>query len=623
MTTTDPVCGMPVTESGGVTLQLGATLLGFCSDFCKREFERSPVAYGAEPAEERHPVELSQRRIAYFSMEIALESAIPTYAGGLGVLAGDTMRSCADLEVPAVAVTLLHRRGYNRQRIVDGAQVDSESPWVPESSLRALETVVSVEVDGRPVRVRGWLTHLVGSSGYEIPVILLDTALEENDAWDRRLTDRLYAGDGWYRLCQEVVLGVGGVRMLRALGCAGINTWHLNEGHAAFAPLELLSESHESEDWRFANIRRQCVFTTHTAVPSGHDAFECAAVERALGRRVPPEVLRMLGGGERFSMTSLALALSHYVNGVALRHREVSSSMFPGYEIHQITNGVHSTTWTSAPFKALFDRSIPGWRADPSMLRNAIALRPDDVWDAHLAAKRALLSLVVARTGVELRPEALTIGFARRAATYKRSALVFSNRDWLRELAFRWPLQFVFAGKAHPADEPGKAAIRTILETAKALEHDIRIIYLEDYDMDLALSLVSGVDLWLNTPRVPLEASGTSGMKAAHNGVPSLSTLDGWWVEGLVEGATGWGIASPPDTRSDQIDADDATALYQKLQHAILPMFFDDRDGWLRVMRQTVALNASFFNSHRMVRQYVQHAYGRIARVEVPTDRRR
>lgn len=611
----DPVCGMPVPESSGVMLQRGATTVWFCSDFCKRAFERQPIAYGAEAMTAPRDVPLAARRVAYFSMEIAIQADLPTYAGGLGILAGDTVRSCADLEIPVVAVSLVHRRGYAGQQIKDGGQVELERPWKPEEGLQALAPMVSVEIEGRAVRVRARQTDVIGSSGYRVPVILLDTHVPENSPWDRALTDRLYGGDEWYRLCQELILGIGGVRMLRALGCVDITTWHLNEGHAAFAPLELIRENHRTDDWEFSAIRDTCVFTTHTPVPAGHDRFGYGVLQRALGEHFPLDLLQMLGGRDAFNMTSLALALSHYVNGVALRHREVSSGMFPGYEIHQITNGVHSATWTSAPFKTLFDRYVPGWRDDPAMLRNAVALPADDVWQAHEEAKQSLVNLIGRRMNMQLRPKAFTIGFARRMTAYKRPTLLLSDLDRLREIASKRPLQIVFAGKAHPADGEGKAAIRTILEVAHALGGAVPIVYLEDYDMNLALSLVSGVDLWLNTPRPPLEASGTSGMKAAHNGVPSLSTVDGWWLEGLVEGVTGWGIESRPDTPGDKTDAAEANSLFEKLQHVILPLFFDDRRGWLRVMRHTIALNASFFNSHRMVRQYVEHAYG----VLVPT----
>lgn len=610
MTHVDPVCGMPVAGEGGVLLEHRGQQRWFCSEFCKQAFVRHPLAYETVlPSRAAQAADWPARHVAYFSMEVALSNEIPTYSGGLGVLAGDTLRSAADLSVPIVGVSLVHRRGYFRQEIRNDRQVEHDAPWTPEHLLAELAPQVSVEIEGRPVRLRAWQYDIAGSTGYTVPVLLLDTDVSHNHPDDRRITDHLYGGDDRTRLMQEVVLGVGGVRLLQALGCAGLRTFHLNEGHAAFAPLELLRMTDRTAGWDFASVRNRTVFTTHTPVAAGHDRFDSALVSRVLGDLVGREVLEMLGGADRLNMTHLALNLSHYVNGVALRHREVSSAMFPQYDIHQVTNGVHTRTWTSEPFMALFDRHIPGWRGDPLMLRNAMALPPDDVWGAHERAKQILFDLVEQRTGHRLRQDALTVGFARRATAYKRAALVLSDLPALRTIAKAHPLQFVFAGKAHPKDDLGKEGIRSILLAAKALGEEVPVVYLAEYDLDLALTLVSGVDVWLNTPLRPQEASGTSGMKAALNGVPSLSVLDGWWREGCVEGATGWAIgAASPDTGSDASQAD-AADLYRKLHQVVSPLFYGDRDGWVRIMCQAVALNASFFNTHRMVRQYMAHAY--------------
>lgn len=602
---TDPVCGMPVADGAGVVHELAGRRLVFCSEFCRQQFVRHPGAYESRERVATLQVNFASRRIAYFTMEIALASEIPTYSGGLGVLAGDTLRSCADLEVPIVGVSLVHRKGYFRQELLDGRQIEHDAPWQPEQTARPIETRVIVELEGRPVAVRAWRYDVVGSRGYVVPVLLLDTDVADNGPNDRGITDHLYGGDDRYRLLQEIVLGVGGVRMLEALGCLGLQTFHLNEGHAAFAPLELLrGRSRIAQGWDFQTIRNRTVFTTHTPVAAGHDRFGWELVQRVLGDALPREVLEMLAGRDGLEMTRLALDISHYVNGVALRHREVSSAMFPGYDIHQITNGVHSRTWTSKPIKALFDRHMPGWRDDPLMLRNAIALPADQLWDAHRAAKQELLDDLRRRTGSTLRDDAMTIGFARRATGYKRTTLVLSDRARLRAIAKGRPLQLVFAGKAHPRDEEGKVAIAAVVAAAREIGRDVSIAYVADYDFDLALRMVAGCDLWLNTPQRPLEASGTSGMKAAHNGVPSLSILDGWWREGCIEGVTGWSIGTD---HSD--DSTDAADLYGKLEQQILPMYYDRRDAWLRVMQQAIAVNASFFNTHRMVRQYLEHAY--------------
>jgi len=606
----DPVCGMPVSETEGIRLARDrGEPLWFCSEFCRRQYLRHPQAYEEAPPLAPREVLWSQRRVAYLSMEVALASGIPTYAGGLGVLAGDTLRSCADLEVPLVAVSLVHRRGYFHQEIRDDWQFEHDAPWDPQQLLKELERRVSVEIEGRAVHLRAWRHDVVGSSGYVVPVLLLDADVAENLPDDRRITDHLYGGDERYRLTQEIVLGVGGVRLLRAVGCAGLRTFHLNEGHAALAPVELLRTESHADDWDFRSVRSRTVFTTHTPVAAGHDQFDWSMALPVIGNLVNRDLLQMLAGDERLNMTRLALNLSHYVNGVALRHREVSSGLFPRYEIHQITNGVHARTWTSPSFAALFDRHIPGWRNDPLMLHNAVALPLEEVWQAHHGAKAALVEAVRQRTGVVLRTDALTIGFARRATAYKRAALVLSDVSALRAIARLHPLQLVFSGKAHPKDEPGKLAIQSILQAARELHGDVPVVYLPEYDLDLARVLTAGADLWLNTPQPPLEASGTSGMKAALNGVPSFSVLDGWWEEGCVEGVTGWSIGPSEPAGDAEVNRSDASDLYRKLRETVAPLFYGDRDAWGRIMRQCVALNGSFFNTHRMVRQYVLHAY--------------
>ncbi len=614
----DPVCGMPVSEDGGLREAQITGDVWFCSEFCRQQYLRHPGAYASAPIALTTAVDWSSRRVAYFSMEVALANDIPTYAGGLGVLAGDMLRSFADLEVPVVGVSLVYRRGYFRQEIRDDWQVEQPATWTPENALQELTPRVSVTAEDRDVRVRAWCYDLVGSSGYTVPVLLLDTDIPENRADDRHITDELYGGNARDRLLQELVLGVGGVRLLRAIGCSGLETWHLNEGHAALVPLELLRMEQPADGWDFRAVRNRTVFTTHTPVAAGHDQFDRDLARRILGALATPEVLTMLGGGERLNMTALALNMSHYVNGVALRHREVSRAMFPAYDIHQITNGVHARTWTSPPVKALFDAAIPGWRHDPLMLRNAVALPSDRLWEAHQQAKVALLDLVRQRTGRRLRPDVLTLGFARRATAYKRQGLAFHDLSRLRHLARTRPLQFVLAGKAHPKDDPGKQGIQSVLRAARELGDEVPVVFLAEYDLALGLAMVAGVDLWLNTPRRPFEASGTSGMKAALNGVPSLSVLDGWWREGCVEGVTGWAIGAADPASGEDADRADAADLYQKLEHVITPLFYDDRRGWRHVMRACIALNASFFNSDRTVRQYVQHAYALAASADRP-----
>lgn len=556
--------------------------------------------------------------VAYFSMEIGLESAMPTYAGGLGVLAGDTIRAAADLGVPMVAVTLLHRRGYFHQRVdSEGRQLEEPVSWPVEEFLEPLEPRVTVEVEGRSVQLRAWRYLVQGGTGYQVPVYLLDTDLEENAPPDRALTDTLYGGDDSYRLRQEALLGLGGVRMLRALGYRSVTRFHLNEGHAALLILALLEERlalhpDESLTGAIEAVNAQCVFTTHTPVPAGHDKFPRDLVRRVLGEERWKR-LQAYGQDTMLNMTDLALRGARFINGVAMRHGEVSRGLFPGYPIRAITNGVHAPTWAAPSFEALYDRHLPDWRQDSLNLRYAVGIPSQEIWDAHREAKRALIDYVNRRTGAGLDAETLVLGFARRAAAYKRATLLFHDLERLKAIAERrGPFQFVFAGKAHPQDHEGKELIRSIHAMKEALGGHIRIVYLADYDMAKAGLLCAGSDVWLNTPLPPLEASGTSGMKAAVNGVPSLSVLDGWWIEGHVEGVTGWAIGDRGETATAPepgIDARHSASLYEKLDAQVLPCFYQRRDRFIEMMRQTIALNASFFNTHRMVRQYVHLAY--------------
>jgi starch phosphorylase len=556
--------------------------------------------------------------IAYFSMEICLEQTIPTYSGGLGVLAGDTLRSAADLGVAMVAVTLVHRKGYFVQHLDGaGAQTESDATWRPEERLERVEPLVTVEIEGREVKVRAWRYPVRGVSGHEVPVFLLDTDLAENGESDRRITDTLYGGDSAYRLKQEVVLGIGGAELLRVLGigAGGQLIHHINEGHAALLTLSLLERQLGSRgSWDLTDadvevVRRQAVFTTHTPVPAGHDRFTMDVVRPILGdTRVALLEKARTGDEGGLHMTLLALRLSGYVNGVAMRHGEVSREMFPAYQIDAITNGVHAGTWTSQPFQELFDRHIPRWRHDNLFLRYAIAIPLDDIREAHARAKRALLDEVERRTEVKLDPAALTIGFARRSTPYKRGDLIFSDPARLKRMTRRsGPLQIIYGGKAHPRDEWGKATIKKIFEAAAALEDAVKVVYLENYDMQLGALMTSGSDIWLNNPMRPLEASGTSGMKAALNGVPSLSVLDGWWIEGHVEGVTGWSIGDDDELPVDPTE--DINELYYKLERVILPMFHGMPLRFAEVMRGAIAINGSFFNTQRMVSQYLHNAY--------------
>jgi len=552
---------------------------------------------------------LLRQKIAYFSMEIALSNNMHTYSGGLGVLAGDAVKSSADLKIPLVAVTLVSKKGYFKQELtLDGRQIEHPDPWDPQDFLQPLFEETSVQIEGRDVRIKAWLYAVRGATGGEVPVYFLDTDVEGNSPEDREITSYLYGGDERYRLKQEVVLGIGGVRMLEKLGVK-VRKYHMNEGHSSLLTLELLRRYNMDVD----RVRSMCIFTTHTPVEVAHDKFPYDLVREVMGEIVSFDFLRGLGGEDRLNMTLLALNLSNYINGVSKRHRVVSREMFPSYEIHAITNGVHSYTWTCESFKRLYDKYLPGWAHEPELLARVDVIPDDELWRAHMEAKRNLIDYVNSVTDAKMSYETLTIGFARRATAYKRHTLIFSDIERLRRVNRRGRIQLVFAGKAHPRDEPGKRLIEKVFKYKSALKGEVEVAYLENYGLEVAAKLVSGVDVWLNTPLPPLEASGTSGMKAAHNGVINFSVLDGWWIEGWIEGVTGWAIGPAPEERKrmplEEQLAMELNDLYGKLEYVIIPLYYGRRDEWIRIMENSIGKLASHFNSHRMMHRYVTEAY--------------
>lgn len=552
--------------------------------------------------------------IAYFSMEIALRPEMHTYSGGLGVLAGDTARSCADLEIPVVFVTLVSRSGYLKQEIdANGRQVDHPDPWEPGGWTEPLGAMITVPIEGREVWVRPWLMPLTCPLGHCIPILLLDTDLEQNSPEDRKITDALYGGDAEYRLKQEIVLGIGGVRLLQALGFS-IHTYHMNEGHAALLGLQLLRQRrHHPEDVRPgepvfdpAQVREMCVFTTHTPVSAASDLFAYDVVEKVLGDYIDIGELKTIGGTEALNMTRLALNLSGYVNGVAERHAETAHRMYPGYQVRAITNGVHVQTWTHRAFARLYQSAFPHWAHEPEVLSLGDQLKDEAVWSAHQEAKRDLLYLVKKVSGVEMNADVPLFGFARRMTGYKRPDLLFTDMERLVAIARKQPFQLVFAGKAHPRDEQGKNLIAELNGYARQLANSIPMVFLPNYDIRMAAVLVAGADVWLNTPLPPMEASGTSGMKAAFNGVLNLSVLDGWWVEACVEGVTGWAIG---DDDAFGTGAGHADLLYEKLDQMVLPLYYKDRGRWIWMMKEGISKIGAYFNSQRMMRRYATEAY--------------
>jgi starch phosphorylase len=555
--------------------------------------------------------DLTTRTIAYFSMEIALSPALPTYSGGLGMLAGDTLRSAADTAAPMVAISLAHRRGYFRQQLdAVGQQTETDVPWSPETTLPSANEVIALTLQGRPILVRAWRFDVVGVTGHVIPVFLLDTDVDGNNEWDRHLTDHLYGGDTYYRLCQEAILGLGGVAMLQALGCKP-SVYHMNEGHAALLSLGLLEEHlagmplKEAKEADLEAVRQQCVFTTHTPVPAGHDQFGVDQMYQVLGHDRGAAIDRAgcLHNG-LMNMTYIALRFSRYVNGVAMQHGKVSQAMFPDYKINSITNGVHAATWLSLQFQELLDAEIPSWRTDNHYFRSVYGIDPARIAACHNKGKLRLFATIAKRTGHHFNPNILTLGFARRVATYKRASLLLHDPARLVAIAEKiGGLQIMFAGKAHPADNAGKGLIRDVYSSAARLNSSaLKIYYIENYDWELGGLLTQGVDVWVNTPRRPYEASGTSGMKAALNGVPSLSILDGWWIEGCAENTTGWAI------EDGETEEAEAASLYDKLERSIAPMYANPT-AWARMQQNCIAINGSFFNTHRMLGQYFTNAY--------------
>ena len=546
--------------------------------------------------------------IAYLTAEIGLWSELHTYSGGLGVLAGDHVKSAADANLPLVAISLLYREGYGRQHLdAKGDQSETYAPIDPAEHLTNTGKTIQLPLDGSTLYASIWRTDVVGVSGHVVPVYFLDTFHPNNSADFVGLGARLYGGDDDTRVRQEYLLGVGGVQALQSLGhdFAGM---HLNEGHCTFAMLEMLRQG-----WTREELAQRTLFTTHTPVPAGHDRFEWSLVRDVIGELLPDDaqdLVRNAGDSEearRCSMSHLAVALSTSVNAVSNLNAQVASTMFGSTHIAPITNGVHHITWTSPQMSSLFDVHLPGWKEDPSQLGYAGSLPDDALLEARQANRRMLRELVRVSTGVELEEHRLTIGFARRFATYKRANLVFSDLERLRAIGAD-RIQFVFSGKAHPKDEGGKQLIRDIFASAGEVANDIPVAFIENYDMDTGLAMTSGVDIWLNNPIRPLEASGTSGMKAAMNGVPNCSILDGWWPEGCEHGVNGWAIGEAEDDRDDARDAEN---IYNVLEHEVLPLWDEGPQRWAKLMRASIATSARFTGA-RMIADYL-HFYDRFS----------
>ena len=547
------------------------------------------------------------REIAYFSMEIGLIDEIPTYSGGLGILAGDLIKSSADLKLPLIAITLVNSKGYCHQDLTkSGKQIESPEQWDPSKFMTMLPNEVNVQIQGREVKVKAWCYEWKSLTGGIVPIFFLDTNVDGNKSADREITSFLYGGDKKYRLKQEIVLGIGGVKLLETLNYQ-IRRYHMNEGHSSLLSLELLRMYGMDE----AKVREKCIFTTHSPVAVGYDQFPYDLVEEVLGEIIPLKYLKKIGGQNSLNLTILALNLSRYHNGVAQKHREISKQLFPGYEINAITNGIHSYTWTHPNFRKLYDKYFPRWANEPELLVRVETIPDVEIWQAHMGAKEELIDYVNTMTNVGMEYDTLTFGFARRATAYKRATLIFSDLERLKRIGKENKIQVILAGKAHPQDVLGKRIIEEIFSYIKEMEDIIKIVYLKDYEINIASKIVSGVDVWLNTPLRPFEASGTSGMKAAHNGVINFSVLDGWWIEGWIENVTGWAIGPSPDEvlPEEEIKTREINDLYSKLNYIIIPTYYQRRDDWINIMENSIGKLAYYFNTHRMMRRYVTEAY--------------
>lgn len=540
-------------------------------------------------------------KIAYFSAEVGISSRLPTYSGGLGVLAGDYIKAAADAGLPLCAVTLLYREGYFQQHLdEDGNQTESFPRFDPDPWLKKLPHKFNLQLRGRDVWIQAYEYLYRGLAGQAVPVYFLDTDLPENAPEDRLITLRLYSGDKDHRILQEAILGFGGLRLLDKLGHRAITTYHLNEGHCAFLTLELLERCGGDRE----AVRRRCHFTTHTPAVAGHDHFAVERCRKLLQGLLPQRLeLPSLVQNSRLHMTELGLHFSRSANGVSRLHGEVARKQFPDFQIDHITNGVYHPYWVGEAFRQLYDRHLPGWRENPARLREVASIPPEELEEAHGTLRRVLLEYANSRTRRALDPALLTIGFARRAAAYKRAHLIFHDPRRLAALG-QGRLQIIFAGKAHPRDKQGKQILRDIVEQARRLSGKVTIIFLEDYDLRLGRLLTAGVDVWLNTPLRPHEASGTSGMKAALNGIPNLSVRDGWWAEGCEHGVNGWAIGG----LEDGDDAADAADLYSILEREVIPTFYQNRRCWVALMQAAIRTGARF-TAHRMVQEYYQRYY--------------
>ena len=539
-------------------------------------------------------------KIAYFSAEIGLSSSLPTYSGGLGVLAGDHIKASADAGIEMLGISLLYKEGYFKQLLdKEGNQKEEYPRFELGDNLSLLPNKFSIKIRGREVWIQAYEYLHTSETGHIIPIYFLDTDIDENISEDRMITLRLYSGDKNHRILQESILGFGGIRFLDAYDFDSIEKFHMNEGHSSFLTLALLEKYNKNEE----KVKSMCHFTTHTPVAAGHDNFSIERCSNILNSLIPNDLNLPSIKDNRLHMTELGLYYSNTANGVSKLHGKVAQDQFPDFDIDYITNGVYHPHWIGDSFAELFDDYFKNWKIDPNLLLNVDNIDNEKIISAHKQQKDELINYANLFTENKLSSDVLTIGFARRAAEYKRAGLIFSNIEKLIEIG-SGKIQMIFSGKAHPNDIKGKQIIKEVVNNANQLVDEVNIIFLENYNMHLGRLITSGVDLWLNTPIRPNEASGTSGMKAALNGVPNFSVIDGWWAEGCKDNENGWAIGSPDSCN----DIADAESLYFKLENQIINTFYNDKIKWIQIMKNSIKTGVDF-TAHRMVNDYKDKFY--------------
>ena len=539
--------------------------------------------------------------IAYFSAEIGISESLPTYSGGLGVLAGDHIKAAADASLSMVCISILYKEGYFKQQIdSEGTQIESYPRFDSHPELEKFSQKFTIKLRNKDIWVQAYQYLYKGETGQAVPVYFLDTDLDENSDDDRVISLRLYSGDKDHRILQESLLGFGGIKLLENIGCNDIQTYHMNEGHCSFLTLALLEKFNGDHD----KVRSMCHFTTHTPVEAGHDHFSLDRSRKILNELLPESLeLPSWIKKRRLHMTELGLHFSRSANGVSKLHGKVAQDQFPSKDIDYITNGVYHPHWLGKSFRRIFNDKKPQWKTKPSLLLDLDDITNEEIKNAHSLQKKHLIDYANSKSNKKLSSSILTIGFARRAAEYKRATLIFSDLDRLMKLG-KNKLQIIFAGKAHPKDQGGKNIIKEVIDKSHDLSESIEIVFLENYNMHLGHMITSGVDVWLNTPLRPYEASGTSGMKAALNGIPNLSILDGWWEEACINGENGWAIGSAEHCD----DESDAKSLYQLLEEDVLPTFYNNSNKWMQMMRKSIQ-TAVDFTAHRMIKEYHQKFY--------------